>query len=111
MFPAVHTLWLLLVVVALNIIGTVVLLVQVRAMGKALHLKKDWPPLCQDWDSPAFKGLHAGGKIGNALQAAQISWLHMVATRIDVLDLFLKAICFCKRNSDVFARTVRQDCI
>jgi len=48
MFPAVHTLWLLLVVVALNIIGTVVLLVQ-------------------DWDSPAFKGLHAGGKIGNAL--------------------------------------------
>ena len=80
-------------------------------MGKALHLKKDWPPLCQDWDSPAFKGLHAGGKIGNALQAAQIPWLHMVAMRIDVLDLFLKAICFCKRNSDVFASKVRQDCI
>ena len=28
MFPAVHTLWLLLVVVALNIVGTVVILVQ-----------------------------------------------------------------------------------
>ena len=37
MFPAVHTLWLLLVVVALNIIGTVVLLVQVRALGWARH--------------------------------------------------------------------------
>eukprot|EP00435_Cladocopium_sp_Y103_P019740 s884_g4.t2 len=48
MFPAVHTLWLLLVVVALNIVGTVVLLVQ-------------------DWDSKAFTGLEAGGKIGNAL--------------------------------------------
>ena len=30
MFPAVHTLWLLLVVVALNILGTVVVLVQAR---------------------------------------------------------------------------------
>ena len=38
MFPAVHTLWLLLVVVALNIIGTVVLLVQVRALGWVRHL-------------------------------------------------------------------------
>jgi len=48
MFPAVHTLWLLLVVVALNILGTVVVLVQ-------------------DWDSKAFTGLEAGGKMGNAL--------------------------------------------
>ena len=30
MFPALHTLWLLLVVVALNILGTVVVLVQAR---------------------------------------------------------------------------------
>eukprot|EP00438_Fugacium_kawagutii_P022207 Skav205559 [mRNA] locus=scaffold3173:12105:18184:+ [translate_table: standard] len=48
MFPAVHTLWLLLVVVALNIVGTLVILVQ-------------------DWDSKAFEGLPAAGKIGNAL--------------------------------------------
>ncbi|CAK9065583.1 unnamed protein product [Durusdinium trenchii] len=48
MFPAVHTLWLLLVVIALNVLGTIVTLVQ-------------------DWHSPAFNHLHAGGKMGNAL--------------------------------------------
>ncbi|CAE7579060.1 TRK2 [Symbiodinium natans] len=47
MFPAVHTMWLMLVVVGLNILGTLVILIQ-------------------DFHSPAFKGLHAHEILGNA---------------------------------------------
>ncbi|CAJ1366870.1 unnamed protein product [Effrenium voratum] len=48
MFPAVHTMWLMIVVIALNVVGTVVILVQ-------------------DWDSHAFNGLQSHQKIVNAL--------------------------------------------
>ncbi|CAE7039374.1 TRK2 [Symbiodinium sp. CCMP2592] len=47
MFPAVHTMWLMLVVVGLNVLGTIVILIQ-------------------DFHSPAFKGLHAHEILGNA---------------------------------------------
>ena len=32
MFPAVHTMWLMLVVVGLNVLGTIVILIQVPCM-------------------------------------------------------------------------------
>jgi len=47
MLPAVHTMWLMLVVVGLNVLGTIVILIQ-------------------DFHSPAFKGLHAHEILGNA---------------------------------------------
>eukprot|EP00931_Biecheleriopsis_adriatica_P051380 TRINITY_DN29796_c0_g1_i1.p1 TRINITY_DN29796_c0_g1~~TRINITY_DN29796_c0_g1_i1.p1 ORF type:complete len:754 (+),score=141.91 TRINITY_DN29796_c0_g1_i1:74-2335(+) len=48
MFPAVHTMWLMIVVIALNILGTLVVL---------------W----QDHQSPAFHGLHPHEKVINAI--------------------------------------------
>ncbi|CAE7245469.1 TRK1, partial [Symbiodinium pilosum] len=47
MFPAVHTMWLVLVVVGLNVLGTFVILIQ-------------------DFRSAAFKGLYAHEILGNA---------------------------------------------
>ena len=93
MFPAVHTMWLVLVVVGLNVLGTFVILIQA---GKRLLSCRGciWGTFFflraatargQDFRSAAFKGLYAHEILGNALSATQQEVRVRSASNKDVL--------------------------
>ena len=42
MFPAVHTMWLMLVVVGLNVLGTIVILIQVPEVCASVQMCPVW---------------------------------------------------------------------